>query len=80
CFIAGGEYTCAMLDGQPLPLIRIEPEGEFYDYHAKYISDCTSYVCPAGLDPLHEADLAAMCARAFELVGGSGWPSSMPQV
>ncbi len=72
-FVAGGDYTCGILDGQPLPLIRIEPEGEFYDYHAKYISDRTNYVCPAGLDPLHEAELAAMCARAFELVGGRGW-------
>lgn len=72
-FVAGGDYTCGILDGQALPLIRIEPEGEFYDYHAKYISDRTSYVCPAGLDPLHEAELAALCARAFELVGGSGW-------
>jgi D-alanine-D-alanine ligase len=72
-FIAGGEYTCAMLDGQPLPLIRIEPEGEFYDYHAKYISDQTRYHCPAGLDPLHEAELARICARAFELIGGRCW-------
>ncbi len=72
-YIAGGEYTCAMLDGQPLPLIRIEPEGEFYDYHAKYISDQTRYHCPAGLDPFHEAELARICVRAFELVGGRGW-------
>ena len=72
-FIAGGEYTCAILDGQALPLIRIEPEGEFYDYHAKYISDQTRYHCPSNLDPLHESELLAMCARAFELIGGRGW-------
>jgi D-alanine-D-alanine ligase len=72
-FVAGGEYTCAILDGQPLPLIRIEPDGEFYDYHAKYVSDLTRYHCPCNLDPLHEAELAALCARAFELVGGRGW-------
>ena len=72
-FIAGGEYTCAILDGQPLPLIRIEPEGEFYDYHAKYISDQTRYHCPSNLDPLHESELQAMCARAFDLIGGRGW-------
>jgi D-alanine-D-alanine ligase len=71
--ISGGEYTCAVLDGQPLPLIRIEPAAEFYDYHAKYISDQTRYVCPAGLDPLHEAELSAICARAFELIGARGW-------
>jgi D-alanine-D-alanine ligase len=72
-FVAGGEYTCAILDGEPLPLIRIEPEGEFYDYHAKYISDQTRYHCPSNLDPLHESELSAICARAFELVGGRGW-------
>jgi D-alanine-D-alanine ligase len=72
-YIAGGEYTCAILDGRALPLIRIEPEGEFYDYHAKYISDRTRYHCPSNLDPLHESELSAMCARAFELVGGRGW-------
>jgi D-alanine-D-alanine ligase len=71
--VAGGEYTCAMLDGQALPIIRIEPAAEFYDYHAKYISDQTRYVCPAGLDPLHEAELSSICARAFELVGARGW-------
>jgi D-alanine-D-alanine ligase len=72
-FVAGGDYTCAILDGQALPLIRIEPEGEFYDYHAKYISEQTRYHCPAGLDPLHEAELQTLCARAFEMVGGRGW-------
>jgi D-alanine-D-alanine ligase len=71
--VAGGEYTCAILDGHALPIIRIEPAAEFYDYHAKYLSDQTRYLCPAGLDPLHEAELAAICARAFELVGGRGW-------
>ena len=71
--VPGGEYTCAVLDGQALPIIRIEPAAEFYDYHAKYISDQTRYVCPAGLDPLHEAELAAICVRAFELVGARGW-------
>jgi D-alanine-D-alanine ligase len=72
-FIAGDEYTCAIVDGEVLPLIRIEPAAEFYDYHAKYLSDDTRYHCPAGLVPSHEAELGAVCARAFELVGGRGW-------
>jgi D-alanine-D-alanine ligase len=72
-FIGGGEYTCAMLDGAPLPLIRIEPAGEFYDYHAKYISDDTRYHCPTGLVPTHEEELQLVCAKAFELIGGRGW-------
>lgn len=72
-FIDGGEYTCAILDGEALPLVRIEPEGEFYDYHAKYLSDATRYHCPAGLDPAHERWLQALCAQAFEIIGAVGW-------
>lgn len=72
-FIAGGEYTCAMLGTTPLPLIRIEPDGEFYDYHAKYISDNTKYHCPAGLDPALEKHCQDISARAFQLIGGRDW-------
>jgi D-alanine-D-alanine ligase len=71
--VAGGEYTCAILDGQALPLIRIEPAAEFYDYQAKYLSEATRYVCPAGLVPTHEAELQGLCLRACELLGCRGW-------
>lgn len=72
-FIAGGEYTCAILDGEPLPVVRIVPDGEFYDFHAKYISDNTRYICPTDLVPTHEQELQAICARAFDAIGGRGW-------
>ena len=72
-FIAGGEYTCPVLDGEALPVIRIEPDGEFYDYHAKYISNNTRYHCPAGLEAAHERELQAICIRAFELIGCEDW-------
>ena len=72
-FVSGGEYTAAMLDGEALPLIRIEPDGEFYDYNAKYVSDNTHYHCPSGLPESQEAELKALSLRAFELTGASGW-------
>jgi D-alanine-D-alanine ligase len=72
-FIAGSEYTCGILDGQPLPLIRIEPDGEFYDYNAKYVSENTRYHCPAGLAPEQEEHLQAMALKAFQLTGARGW-------
>ncbi len=71
--IGGGEYTCSILDGEALPIIHIVPASEFYDYHAKYISDETQYHCPAGLAPAREMELRGLCLRAFELIGGSGW-------
>jgi len=72
-FVAGQEYTCAVLDGMALPLIRIEPAAEFYDYHAKYIAEDTRYHCPPGLPEALEAELAALCVKAFELLGCRGW-------
>lgn len=72
-YVPGGEYTCAVLNGEPLPLIRIEPDGEFYDYHAKYLSEQTRYHCPAGLPAAEEAALQALCLRAFEVLGARTW-------
>jgi D-alanine-D-alanine ligase len=72
-FVSGGEYTCAILDGQALPLVRIEPDGEYYDYNAKYVSDNTRYLCPSDLPPEQEAQLQALALKAFQMVGASGW-------
>ncbi|MES2883792.1 MAG: D-alanine--D-alanine ligase [Pseudomonadota bacterium] len=76
-FIDGGadhsEYTCPVLRGVALPVIRIVPDGEFYDYNAKYLSDRTRYLCPAGLAPEHEASIQALCLKAFALVGCKDW-------
>lgn len=72
-YIAGAEYTCAVLAGGALPLIRIEPASEFYDYHAKYIAEDTRYHCPPGLGEPLESELQRLCERAFELIGCRGW-------
>ena len=70
---SNAEYTCAILDGVALPMIRIEPDGEFYDYHAKYISNDTRYHCPSGLPPELEARMQAIALQAFELLGARAW-------
>lgn len=71
--VDGPEYTATILDGESLPLIRIETPREFYDYTAKYEADDTEYRCPSGLDAARERELQALCLRAFEVLGGSGW-------
>ncbi|MGH8028739.1 MAG: D-alanine--D-alanine ligase [Arenimonas sp.] len=70
--IVGEEFTVAILGDVALPSIRIVPAGDYYDYHAKYISDETRYVCP-GLSGEAEAEAAALSLRAFEAAGCSGW-------
>ena len=70
--IEGDEYTVSILGGAALPSIKIVPATEFYDYHAKYVSDDTKYICP-GLDEAGEEEIQILALRAFNAVGCSGW-------
>ncbi len=72
-FVGGGEYTVAILGEQALPVIRIVPANEFYDYEAKYLRDDTRYLCPCGLGAAQEATMQHLAKRAFALIGGQGW-------
>ncbi len=76
-YMGGGEYTVAILgqgaDMVALPVIRIVPATEFYDYEAKYFRDDTRYLCPCGLPPQAEADMQALAKQAFAVLGCRGW-------
>ncbi|HRF11151.1 MAG: D-alanine--D-alanine ligase [Candidatus Accumulibacter phosphatis] len=71
--ILGGEYTVAILGEQALPIIKIEPASEFYDYEAKYLRDDTAYRCPCGLPENLENELRQRALEAFRILGGRGW-------
>jgi D-alanine-D-alanine ligase len=71
--VRGDEYFAAVLGRVGLPLIRVEPANEFYDYEAKYESDQTRYYCPCGLAGDIEQDLRERSLRAYDLLGVSGW-------
>ena len=70
--IEGGEYTIGVLEGKALASIHIVPAGEYYDYHSKYISDETQYICP-GLPEAEEKMVQALAEKAFDGVGCRGW-------
>jgi D-alanine-D-alanine ligase len=72
-FIEGVEVTAAIVDDEPLPLIRLETPRTFYDYQAKYFSDDTRYICPSGLPTDQERRIQEQALRAFKLIGCSGW-------
>ena len=71
--ILGGEYTAAILGDEVLPIIKIEPGTDFYDYEAKYLRDDTVYRCPCGLPEERERELRALALEAFRVLGGRGW-------
>ncbi len=72
-WIAGAEFTVAILDGNALPPIRLETGHDFYDFDAKYISNSTRYLCPCGLPIEKEAELKQLAELAFAAVGCRGW-------
>ncbi|CAM2908018.1 D-alanine--D-alanine ligase [Acinetobacter celticus] len=74
-WITGREYTISFLNGQPLPVIRLQPPADvaFYDYEAKYNRNDVEYGIPSGLATDVEKQLQELCLRAFQAVGASGW-------
>lgn len=72
-WITGREFTVAILNGKPLPVIEMTTPHGFYDYEAKYQANTTCYHCPADLSAEQTAQLQSMAASAFELVGATGW-------
>ena len=73
-WIEGEEYTASMLQGEMLPVVQIlPPQGEFYDFHTKYESANTRYLCPCGLAPDQEAEINRQAAAAIRELRVSGW-------
>ena len=56
-----------------LPIIKIEPAAEFYDYEAKYNRDDTQYNVPCGLPQAQVERMQDLAVEAFEGLGCRGW-------
>ena len=72
-FIAGDEYTVAVLDDRVLPLVRIHAPAAGYDYQNKYFTDAVRYDCPAVLAEQLAVDIGATMGEAFRVLGCRGW-------
>lgn len=72
-FVGGGEYTVGIVGDRVLPIVRIVPANDFYDFEAKYLRDDTQYLCPCGLSEQQEAQIQLEALAAFRAIGGSGW-------
>lgn len=72
-WIAGEEYTVAIVAGIALPTIHMATPRRFYDYTAKYLAQDTRYDCPCDLPLAGEQALRAKALAAFEALGADGW-------
>lgn len=70
-YIQGTEVTCAILAGNPLPLVLITPpeKAEFFDYHSKYALDGAEEICPAPIAAEITEEIQEITLKAHKLLG-----------
>lgn len=72
-WLAGNEYSVAIIGDEAFPVIELKVDEEFYTYNAKYISDTTQYLCPAPISESQEQKLRKLALDAFSSIGCRGW-------
>ena len=71
-FIDGKEITVPIINKRCLKPIHIIPEGEFYDFDAKYVSNKTKYL-EYSIESERFDTLNNLVINAYELVGAENW-------
>jgi D-alanine-D-alanine ligase len=69
-YVAGREFTCAVLGEEALPIVEIVANRDgFYSYHAKYEPGGSTHVVPARIDADLGARLQMLALSAHRLLG-----------
>jgi D-alanine-D-alanine ligase len=75
--IVGDELTCPLVgfgaNAEALPVIKIIPPEANYDFHNKYFSDETKYLCPTGLTPEVNKEVQELALAAYRALGCKTW-------
>ena len=72
-WLAGREFTVAILGGDALPVVEMRTDQAFYTYEAKYLSDTTEYICPAPVSAQVATEMQTLSVEAFNALGCRGW-------
>ncbi|SNX28967.1 D-alanine--D-alanine ligase [Polynucleobacter meluiroseus] len=75
--IIGDELTCPIVgqgaSAEALPVIKIIPPDANYDFHNKYFSDETQYLCPTGLTDELNLAIQELALDAYRTLGCKTW-------
>ena len=75
--IVGDELTCPLVgfgeNAEALPVIKIIPPEANYDFHNKYFSDETKYLCPTDLAPEVNKAVQDLALAAYRALGCKTW-------
>lgn len=76
-YVTGTEVAIGVFerddDVLALPGVEIVPQGELYDYAARYTAGTTEFFCPARLDAGAEMQAQAMALKVHVLLGLRDW-------
>ncbi len=70
--ISSDEYTAAILNNKVLPIIKIVPSNEFYDFDAKYKSDETKFLFPELSQDMISV-ITDQVMKSFNVLGCKTW-------
>ena len=75
--IVGDELTCPLVGqgntAEALPVIKIIPPQANYDFHHKYFSNETQYLCPTGLAPEVNERVQELALASYKVLGCRTW-------
>jgi len=71
-YVKGREITCAVLDGESLPLVEIVPTNELYDYQCKYTKGKSEYICPAEIPGKTGVMIRDYAHTAYNIINCAG--------
>ena len=74
-FVKGGEFTVGVLGSdvpEALPVIKIIPVNEFYDYESKYATGGSQHICPAPLSEEDTKRAQELALKAHQVLGCRG--------
>ncbi len=75
--IVGDELTCPLVGqgetAEALPVIKIIPPQANYDFHHKYFSNETQYLCPTGLTAEVNEHVQELALAAYKALGCRTW-------
>ena len=72
-YIGGQEIQVAIINGNPLGAIELEPKRKFYDYKAKYSKAAkTKHIMPANLKKIKYQEVLRIAKKAHNALGCKG--------
>jgi D-alanine-D-alanine ligase len=73
-YVDGRELAVSVLGNQPLPVVEAIPrDSDEFDFEARYEIGRTDYTCPAELSAKETDEVSAVAAKAYEVLGCSGF-------